>query len=141
MDIIELIRIGVRRRVAGSIISPEAYQRQWMDDAPADADVYIRETVMESTREAISQQREKVTALVQFDVFVRRGAYPNPMATASDYADRIIKEFNPIYPGNNTVTLDDGTFGFVQNQPYQDTPSQEEEWYYLPVLFNVGVYR
>ena len=140
MDIIESIRIGVRRRVAGNIIEPSAYQRQWMDDAPDDVDVYIRETVMESSREAISQATHKVIALVQFDIFVRRGAYPNPLAIASDYADRIVQEFNPGSTETIRITLDDGNDGIVQNHPYQEAPSQEEEWYHLPVLFSVGVY-
>lgn len=140
MDIIELIRIGVRRRVAGNIIPPEAYQRQWMDDAPSDVDVYIRETVMEASRTSISQLTEKVVALVEFDIFVRRGAYPNPMAVASDYADKIIQEFSPQFPARSSISLDDGDTAYIQSFPYQSSPAQESEWYYLPVLFNVGAY-
>ena len=140
MDIIELIRVGVRRRVAGNIVDQSAYQRQWMDDAPADADVYIRETVMDESREEITQRDVKVIALVQLDIFVRRGAYPNPLAIASDYADKIYREFNPKDPDKVTIDLGADKLGYVQNIPYQDAPAQETELYHLPVLFSVGAY-
>lgn len=138
-DIIEQIRVAVRRRVAGKLIEESAYQRQWMDDAPA-ADVYLRETVMEETREQISQSGVKVTALVELDIFVRRGAFPNPMAVASDYAWRIYAEFDPMDESKVTIALGDGTIGYIQDPPYQEAPAQEEELYHLPVLFRVGVY-
>lgn len=138
-DIIEQIRVAVRRRVAGKLIEESAYQRQWMDDAPA-ADVYLRETVMEETREQISQSGVKVTALVELDIFVRRGAFPNPMAVASDYAQRIYAEFDPLDESKVTLALGDGTVGYIQAPPRQEAPAQEEELYYLPVLFSVGVY-
>lgn len=138
-DIIEQIRVAVRRRVAGKLIEESAYQRQWMDDAPT-ADVYLRETVMEETREQISQSGLKVTALVELDIFVRRGAFPNPLAVASDYAQRIYAEFDPLDEGKVTIAIGDGSVGYIQAPPKQESPAQEEELYYLPVLFSVGVY-
>lgn len=138
-DIIEQIRVAVRRRVAGKIIEETAYQRQWMDDAPP-ADVYLRETVMEEVREQISQSEVKVTALVELDIFVRRGAYPNPLSVASDYADRIFREFDPQDASKWTIAIADGLVGYIQAPPYQNAPAQEEELYHLPVLFSVGVY-
>lgn len=139
-DIIEQIRVAVRRRVAGKLIEESAYQRQWMDDAPT-ADVYLRETVMEETREQISQSGVKVTALVELDIFVRRGAFPNPLAVASDYAQRIYAEFDPLDESKVLLSLgDDGGSGYIQAPPNQEAPAQEEELYYLPVLFSVGVY-
>lgn len=139
-DVIELVRVAVRRKVAGNIIEEAAYQRQWMDNAPAE-DVYIRETVMEETREELFQSGVKVTALVELDIFVRRGAFPNPMAVASDYAQRIYAEFDPLDESKVLLSLgDDGGSGYIQAPPRQEAPAQEEELYYLPVLFSVGVY-
>ena len=140
MDFVELVRIGIRRRIVGNIVEQGAYQRQWMDDSPQDADLYIRETVIESAKTEISQQRTKITALVELDVFVRRNAFPNPLAVASDYADRIFREFNPKDNRKIVLTLDDGSTAYIQQMPYQDAPTQEEELLNLPVLFTVGGY-
>ena len=139
-DIIEEVRVAIRRRVADKIIDQKLYQRQWMDDAPIDADVYIRETIMEEVREEIFQKGIKSTALVQFDIFVRRGAFPNPLAIASDYAGRIFAEFNPQNPDKVYLQLSTGQNAHVEIPPYQDAPAQEEEWFHLPVLFSVGVF-
>ena len=138
-DVIELVRVAVRRKVAGNIIEEAAYQRQWMDNAPAE-DVYIRETVMEETREELFQSGVKVTALVELDIFVRRGAFPNPMAVASDYAERIMQAFDPQVEETATIPLDGGGVGYIQKVPYQNAPQQEQELFMLPVLFSVGVY-
>ena len=64
MDVLESLRYEMRRRIVtvAGIVNQEQYQREWKN-APDDADLYIRETVMEYSREEDSQASELITAL------------------------------------------------------------------------------
>ena len=67
MDILESLRYEMRRRIVtvAGIVSQEQYQREWKN-APDNVDLYIRETVMEYTREEDSQASELITALCEY---------------------------------------------------------------------------
>ena len=69
MDILESLRYEMRRRIVSvaGIVGIEQYQREW-HNAPDNVDLYIRETVMEYTREEDSQASELITALCEYDI-------------------------------------------------------------------------
>ena len=142
MDILESLRYEMRRRIVtvAGIVTQDQYQREWKN-APDNADLYIRETVMEYTREEDSQASELITALCEYDVFLKRKSFLNPMATASDVAAKLIEEFNVKNPEKIDVSLDgwtDGVSASVARYNY-GSPSQEDELCRLPVLIYVEI--
>ena len=142
MDILESLRYEMRRRIVtvAGIVSQEQYQREWKN-APDNETMYIRETVMEYTREEDSQASELITALCEYDVFLKRKSFLNPMATASDIAAKLIEEFNVKNPAKVDVTLDGWTGGVsasVARYNYGN-PCQEDELCRLPVLIYVEI--
>ena len=142
MDIIESLRTAMRVRImAAGIVDQTEYQREWMT-APAAAQLYIRETVMEYSREEDSQASELITVLCEYDVFARNKAFPNPMLKVSNIASQILSEFNVKDPAKVDVSLDGWTGGVsatVARYNY-GSPSQEEELFRLPVLIYVEIY-
>lgn len=142
MDILESLRYEMRRRIVtvAGIVSQEQYQREWKN-APDNETMYIRETVMEYTREEDSQASELITALCEYDVFLKRKSFLNPMATASDVAAKLIEEFNVKHPEKVDVTLDGWTGGVSASVARYNygSPSQEEELCRLPVLIYVEI--
>lgn len=142
MDILESLRYEMRRRIVtvAGIVTQEQYQREWYN-APDNVDLYIRETVMEYSREEDSQASELITALCEYDIFIRNKAFINPMATASDVAARLISEFSVKNPEKVNVTLDGWTgevAASVSRYNY-GSPSQEEELCRFPVLIYVEI--
>ena len=142
MDILESLRYEMRRRIVNvaGIVTQEQYQREWYN-APDKADLYIRETVMEYTREEDSQASELITALCEYGIFLKNKAFINPMATASDVASKLIAEFNVKNPENVNVTLDGWTGGVSASVARYNygSPSQEDELCRLPVLIYVEI--
>ena len=142
MDILESLRYEMRRRIVtvAGIVSQEQYQREWKN-APDNETMYIRETVMEYTREEDSQASELITALCEYDVFLKRKSFLNPMATASDVAAKLIEEFNVKNPEKVDVTLDGWTGGVSASVAWYNygSPEQEEELCRLPVLIYVEI--
>lgn len=142
MDILESLRYEMRRRIVNvaGIVSQEQYQREWYN-APDNVDLYIRETVMEYTREEDSQASEIITALCEYDVFLKKKSFINPMATASDIASKLIEEFNVKNPEKIDVSLDGWTGGVSASVARYNygSASQEEELFRLPVLIYVEI--
>ena len=142
MDILESLRYEMRRRIVNvaGIVTQEQYQREWYN-APDKADMYIRETVMEYSREEDSQASELITALCEYDVFLRQKSFINPMATASDIAAKLIEEFNVKDQEKVGVTLDGWTGGVSASVARYNygSPSQEDELCRLPVLIYVEI--
>ena len=142
MDVLESLRYEMRRRIVtvAGIVNQEQYQREWKN-APDDADLYIRETVMEYSREEDSQASELITALCEYDVFLKRKSFLNPMATASDVAAKLIEEFNVKNPDKVDVTLDGWTGGVSASVARYNygSPEQEEELFRFPVLIYVEI--
>ena len=142
MDILESLRYEMRRRIVtvAGIVTQEQYQREWYN-APEKADMYIRETVMEYSREEDSQASELITALCEYDVFLRQKSFINPMATASDIAAKLIEEFNVKDHDKVGVTLDGWTGGVSASVARYNygSPSQEDELCRLPVLVYVDI--
>lgn len=142
MDIIESLRTAMRVRImAAGIVDQTEYQREWMT-APAAAQLYIRETVMEYSREEDSQASELITVLCEYDVFARNKAFPNPMLKVSNIASQILSEFNVKDPAKVDVSLDGWTGGVSASVARYNygSPSQEEELFRLPVLIYVEIY-
>ena len=137
MDILESLRYEMRRRIVNvaGIVTQEQYQREWYN-APDNADLYIRETVMEYSMEEDSQASELITALCEYDVFLKNKAFINPMATASDIAAKLIEEFSVKNPEKVGVTLDGWTGGVSASVARYNygSPSQEDELFRFPVL-------
>ena len=142
MDILESLRYEMRRRIVNvaGIVTQEQYQREW-HNAPDNETMYIRETVMEYTREEDSQASELITALCEYDVFLRQKSFINPMATASDVAAKLIEEFNVKNPESVAVLLDGWTGGVSASVARYNygSPSQEDELCRLPVLIYVEI--
>lgn len=142
MDILESLRYEMRRRIVNvaGIVTQEQYQREWYN-APDKVDLYIRETVMEYSREEDSQASELITALCEYDVFLRQKSFINPMATASDIAAKLIEEFNVKNPEKVGVTLDGWTGGVSASVARYNygSPEQEDELCRLPVLIYVEI--
>lgn len=142
MDILESLRYEMRRRIVSvaGIVAIEQYQREW-HNAPDNVDLYIRETVMEYTREEDSQASELITALCEYDVFLKKKSFINPMATASDVASKLIEEFNVKNPGKIDITLDGWTGGVSASVARYNygSASQEEELFRFPVLIYVEI--
>lgn len=142
MNIIESLRYEMRRRIVSvaGIVGIEQYQREW-HNAPDNVDLYIRETVMEYTREEDSQASELITALCEYDIFLKNKAFINPMATASDIAAKLIEEFNVKNPEKIDVSLDGWTGGVSASVARYNygSASQEEELFRFPVLIYVEI--
>lgn len=142
MDILESLRYEMRRRIVNvaGIVTQDQYQREWYN-APDNADLYIRETVMEYTREEDSQASELITALCEYDIFLKNKAFINPMATASDVASKLIDEFNVKNPESVAVLLDGWTGGVSASVARYNygSPSQEAELFRFPVLIYVEI--
>ena len=142
MDILESLRYEMRRRIVSvsGIVTQEQYQREWYN-APDKADLYIRETVMEYSREEDSQSSELITALCEYDVFLKNKAFINPTATASDVAAKLIEEFSVKNPGKIDVSLDGWTGGVSASVARYNygSPAQEDELFRLPVLIYVEI--
>lgn len=142
MDILESLRYEMRRRIVtvAGIVTQDQYQREWKN-APDNADLYIRETVMEYTREEDSQASELITALCEYDVFLKRKSFLNPMATASDIASKLIAEFSVKNPEKVNVMLDGWTGGASASVARYNygSPSQETELFRFPVLIYVEI--
>lgn len=142
MDILESLRYEMRRRIvsAAGIVAIEQYQREWQN-APDKADLYVRETVMEYSREEDSQASEMITALCEYDIFLKNKAFINPMATASDIAAKLIEEFNVKNPEKIDVSLDGWTGGVSASVARYNygSASQEEELFRFPVLIYVEI--
>ena len=142
MDILESLRHEMRRRIVSvsGIVTQDQYQREWYN-APDKADMYIRETVMEYSREEDSQSSELITALCEYDVFLKNKAFINPTATASDIAAKLIEEFNVKNPEKIDVLLDGWTGGVSASVARYNygSPSQEDELFRFPVLIYVEI--
>ena len=142
MNVIESLRYEMRRRIVSvaGIVGIEQYQREW-HNAPDNVDLYIRETVMEYTKEEDSQASELITALCEYDIFLKNKAFINPMATASDVAAKLIEEFNVKNPQKIDVTLDGWTGGVSASVARYNygSASQEEELFRFPVLIYVEI--
>ena len=142
MDILESLRYEMRRRIVNvaGIVTQDQYQREW-SNAPDNADLYIRETVMEYSREEDSQASELITALCEYDVFLKKKSFINPMATASDIAAKLIEEFSVKNPEKVGVTLDGWTGGVSASVARYNygSPSQEDELFRFPVLIYVEI--
>ena len=142
MNIIESLRYAMRTRIVQHVgITEQEFQREWRD-APPGADCYIRETVMEYSREENFQTSELITVLCEYDVFIRDKVFPNPMAIASGIASKLLAEFNVKDPAKVEVVLDGWTGGVsasVARYNY-DSASQEEELFRLPVLIYVEIF-
>lgn len=141
MDIIESLRYEMRRRIVNvaGIVTQEQYQREW-HNAPK-SDLYIRETVMEYSREEDSQSSELLTVLCEYDVFVRDKAFINPMASASDTAAKLLEEFNVKNPEKININLDGWSENVVATVARYNygTPTQEETLARIPVLIYVEI--
>lgn len=141
MDILESLRYEMRRRIVNvaGIVTQDQYQREWYN-APDKADLYIRETVMEYSREEDSQASELITALCEYDVFLKKKSFINPMATAS-VAAKLIAEFSVKNPEKIDVTLDGWTGGVSASVARYNygSPSQEDELFRFPVLIYVEI--
>lgn len=142
MDILESLRYEMRRRIVNvaGIVTQEQYQREWKN-APDNETMYIRETVMEYTREEDSQASELITALCEYDVFLKRKSFSNPMGTASDVAAKLIEEFSVKNPEKIDVSLEGWTGGVSASVARYNygSPSQEDELCRLPVLIYVEI--
>ena len=142
MDILESLRYEMRRRIVNvaGIVTQEQYQREWYN-APDNETMYIRETVMEYSREEDSQASELITALCEYDIFIRNKAFINPMASASDVASKILEEFSVKNPEKVGVTLDGWTGGVSASIARYNygSPSQEDELFRFPVLIYVEI--
>ena len=141
MNIIESLRYEMRRRiiVVAGIVDQDSVQREWYD-APK-SDLYIRETVMEYSREEDSQCSELLTVLCEYDVFVRDKAFINPMASASDTAAKLLEEFNVKNPEKININLDgwsENVVATVARYNYGN-PTQEETLARIPVLIYVEI--
>ena len=142
MDILESLRYEMRRRIVNvaGIVTQEQYQREWKN-APDNETMYIRETVMEYSREEDSQASEMITALCEYDVFLKKKSFINPMATASDVAARLIAEFSVKDKGKIDVSLDGWTGGVSASVARYNygSPAQEDELFRFPVLIYVEI--
>ena len=142
MDILESLRFEMRRRIVNvaGIVTQEQYQREWYN-APDNETMYIRETVMEYSREEDSQASELITALCEYDVFLKNKAFINPTATASDIAAKLIEEFNVKNPEKIDVSLDGWTGGVSASVARYNygSPAQEDELFRFPVLIYVEI--
>ena len=141
MNIIESLRYEMRRRIVNvaGIVTKKEFQQEW-DDAPK-SDLYIRETVMEYSREEDSQASELLTVLCEYDVFVRDKAFLNPMASASDTAAKLLDEFNVKNPEKINIALDgwsENVVATVARYNYGN-PTQEETLARIPVLIYVEI--
>lgn len=142
MNIIESLRYEMRRRITvdAGIVDQDSFQREWYD-APDNADLYIRETVMEYSREEDSQCSELLTVLCEYDVFVRDKAFINPMESASNTAAKLIEEFNVKKPEKINIALDgwsENVVATVARYNYGN-PTQEETLARIPVLIYVEI--
>lgn len=137
MDVVESIRYAMRKRIAGNIIDISEYQREGYD-APKEDSCYIRETVMEMSREEDSQASELVTVLCEYDVFVRKKDYSNVTAKLSDVASKILDEFNIKNPSKIDIDISEwgSAKAWVSSYNYESI-SQEEELWRLPVMIYV----
>ena len=142
MDILESLRYEMRRRIVNvaGIVTQEQYQREWYN-APDNETMYIRETVMEYSREEDSQASELITALCEYDVFLKKKSFINLMATASDVASKLLEEFNVKNPEKVGVTLNGWTGGVAASVARYNygSPSQEDELFRFPVLVYVEI--
>ena len=142
MNIIESLRYEMRRRIVNvaGIVTKKEFQQEW-DDAPKNADLYIRETVMEYSREEDSQCSELLTVLCEYDVFVRDKAFINPMESASNTAAKLIEEFNVKNPEKINIALDGWSENVVATVARYNygTPTQEETLARFPVLIYVEI--
>ena len=142
MDILESLRYEMRRRIVSvaGIVTQDQYQREWYN-APDNVDLYIRETVMEYSREEDSQASELITALCEYDVFLKKKSFINPMATASDIAAKLIEEFNVKNPEKITINLDGWTGGVSASVARYNygSPAKEDELFRFPVLIYVEI--
>ena len=141
MNIIESLRYEMRRRITvdAGIVDQDSFQREWYD-APK-SDLYIRETVMEYSREEDSQCSELLTVLCEYDVFVRDKAFINPMESASNTAAKLIEEFNVKNPEKINIALDGWSENVVATVARYNygTPTQEETLARIPVLIYVEI--
>lgn len=139
-DIIDNVRIAMRRRLVPSIIAQEDFQRECYDAPTSDA--YVRETVMEfSPRQEISQTGTLITVLCEYDIFVNRKTYKNVTAKISAIASDLITEFDVKNPDKLPVVLTD--FPTAQanvSRVNQESIRQEAELFSLPVMVYVEVY-
>ena len=142
MDILESLRYEMRRRIVNvaGIVTQDQYQREWYN-APDNEIMYIRETVMEYTREEDSQASELITALCEYDIFLKNKAFINPMATASDVASKILEEFSVKNQEKVGVTLNGWTGGVSASVARYNygSPAQEDELFRFPVLIYVEI--
>ena len=142
MDILESLRYEMRRRIVNvaGIVTQEQYQLEWKN-APDNETMYIRETVMEYSREEDSQSSELIAALCEYDVFLKNKAFINPTATASDVAAKLIEEFSVKNPGKIDVSLDGWTGGVSASVARYNygSPAQEDELFRFPVLIYVEI--
>lgn len=138
MDVIEALKLSMRQRIVPDIIPASDYQREWTT-APQSAKIYVRETFREETREEPSQVSELITVLCEYDIFVRNGAYPDPMRAATDIGAKILSRFYVKDPRRVNIPIlgyNELVIGSVSRYSY-GTPTQEQELFELPVLIYV----
>lgn len=143
-DPVTAVRLAMRRRIVADagIVTPENYQRDCFN-APEGAELYIRETVMESDRRENSQTSELITVLCEYDVFARRDASSDPLAAASETASALLAEFNPKNPAKVDLVSADlarrGAWAWISRMSVESA-DLEEELLRLPVLIYVEVH-
>ena len=137
MDIIESLRIAMRKRIfAAEIIPPEHYQEEFKN-VPDEVgnSYYVRETVIDMGRIEPNQTSELQTVLCEYDVIVSEG-WLNPTVTASNIVEKIRSEFNVKKPDKINITLSDQpeTQAWVREPVTTAAAEQDSGWYRLPVF-------
>lgn len=138
MELIESLRFALRKRIVrdAGIISQLQYQMEGKD-APANVDLYVRETIIQSDVTENFQSGLNYQFLCEYNVFVNRTELPD--VTGQLY--RIGGLFRKEFPAGTNIALDgwSGVNAFTENPVLFNAISQEDDWFSLPVILNVSI--
>jgi hypothetical protein len=138
MEIIESLRIAMRQRIIlKAKIIPAAQFQMEGKNAPEDADLYIRETIIQSDVTEPAQNTLRYQYLCEYDCFVKRSDLPDVTGQLYRLGGLLRQEF----PAGSIIDIPDpaNIQCFVSSPVLFNAITQEQDLFELPVIINVEI--
>lgn len=138
MEFIESLRIAMRQRIiVKAQIVPAAQFQMEGKDAPANADLYIRETIIQNDVTEVAQNTLRYQYLCEYDCFVKRTELPDITGQLYRLGGLLRQEF----PAGSIVDISNlkNVQCFISSPVLFNAIMQEQDLFELPVLINVEI--
>ncbi len=138
MEFIESLRIAMRQRIiVKAQIVPAAQFQMEGKDAPVNADLYVRETIIQNDVTEVAQNTLRYQYLCEYDCFVKRTELPDITGQLYRLGGLLRQEF----PAGSNIDIPNlkNVQCFVSSPVLFNAIMQEQDLFELPVLINVEI--